>query len=921
MALDDKCPYVSQPNNVITTALGKETINWTLFDDYGGGQFQVWANDTSGNFYVWQNWTIWSNASTYFVPINRSAPGIFNYTIIYNDSIGQWGVPQTVIVNITDEIPSLDNPFDIITTRLESTTIDWILYDDYGSGQFQVWANDTSGNFYVWQDWTIWSNASTYFVPINRSAPGIFNYTIMYNDSIGQWGVPQTVIVTIIDGVPMSNTPLDIITDVFGLETIDWTLLDDYGSGQFQVWANDTSGNLYVWQDWTAWSNFSTYNIPINRSAPGIFNYSIVFNDTYGLWGNPDTVIVTVLDLAPESNHPAVITTFQDEVSSIPWILTDDFGSGYYRVFINGTPGSWRSWENDTSIDYIIDTTKIGTFNYTIQFNSSTGQMSYDTVIVEIRESTGTPGNDLILYLLIIVIAGVVGVVGINRVKNRKGPINMFISHKSDDFKKYRIAEIAKFLEKKKEIGNAYYYEEDLVGNIDDWMKESVPLSEILLFIATEKSLMSKDCLNEINLAKENLIDIIPIKGLDISWEDLNKIGLDRMRGIPFSDEQREDDFDEFCLELHNYSKKFKEEMDQVQSRLNKSKISSIDMLSVDLNMDPERITKISKVLLKKNKISGAWTIDLKSFLPKNEILNRIELVKKQQRFEDINEIIAGAGIHEDYFDDVKKLLDIKEYDKKQDKIGLKDIKPIKTLPSIEVPREEPKPEPKIRPEAEKLEPETSISKPEPSIENRELKNKINSLETEIKQSLEQDNKLKAAQLMVELGEYYKQLGDNTKAEQILEYQRKLVLTELKQMRSNLVNQASKAEDEGNWQVARDSWAQCREISQKLYQDGLSEESENVKKFEDLEIKCIEELNKVSEPSKPSETVRDEETLKKEAMIKKFDDYIQTLNNSIQDLDNQFRAGQISQEFYLEKKNLLAEQIGEAMVKRDQLKG
>jgi hypothetical protein len=426
--ITDEIPYSTTPSTINTNALGTDTINWTLFDDFGGGQFRIWANYTSGTFYVWQNWTSWTNATTYYIPINRSAPGIFNYTIVYNDTYGIWGVPNSVLVNITDENPYSNTPSTINTNALGTDTINWTLFDDFGGGQFCIWANDTSGAFYVWQNWTSWTNATTYYIPINRTIPGSFNYTVIYNDSIGQFGISNTVIVTITNGNPYSDTPLDIITTAHDSDSIDWHLYDDFGGGYFRVWANDTAGNFYIWQNWTAWINTSVTNTPINRSAPGIFNYTIEFNDTYGLWGTPNMVIVTIEDLPPESNHPNSITTYQNEDASIPWILTDDFGVGYYRVFINGTPGTWNSWINNTLINYEIDTLNTGIFNYTIQFNTTTGQMVFDTVIVTIkfRQSSSNPQDDdiwTIIVLIIIGIASSLSVVALGLIRKSKKKI------------------------------------------------------------------------------------------------------------------------------------------------------------------------------------------------------------------------------------------------------------------------------------------------------------------------------------------------------------------------------------------------------------------------------------------------------------------------------------------------------------------
>ena len=66
-------------------------------------------------------------------------------------------------------------------------------------------------------------------------------------------------------------------------------------------------------------------------------------------------------------------------------------------------------------------------------------------------------------------------------------------------------------------------------------------------------------------------------------------------------------------------------------------------------------------------------------------------------------------------------------------------------------------------------------------------------------------------------------------------------------------------------------------------------------------------------------TTAEDPELKKQAEIKKFDVYIQQAQAMVQKLDIKFGAGEISTEEYMEKKTQLAEKIGEAMAKRDQL--
>lgn len=137
--------------------------------------------------------------------------GAFNYTIEYNDSNGQFGIPNTVIVTIKlDQVPTCNQPADFTTSEIGSEMIYLRLYDDFGSGQYRVWVNDTNVNYYKWVDWAPWINNTPIYIPINRTLPGIFNYTIEYTSNTGQ-AAKYTLFVTITSSVQppnQSNLPL-----------------------------------------------------------------------------------------------------------------------------------------------------------------------------------------------------------------------------------------------------------------------------------------------------------------------------------------------------------------------------------------------------------------------------------------------------------------------------------------------------------------------------------------------------------------------------------------------------------------------------------------------------------------------------------------------------------------------------------------
>ncbi|NVM03088.1 MAG: hypothetical protein HWN67_12170, partial [Candidatus Helarchaeota archaeon] len=139
---------------------------------------------------------------------------------------GNWDVYAQLMS--LDIFPTSNCPEDIITTTSGSETIDWVLYDDIGSGQYKVWVNDSDDNFHIWIDWTLWTNNSHIIVPINYNFLGTFNYTIEYNDSRNQFS-SDTVMVTIVSSKP-SESP-NIFMGPQGTGDISEFLLSPFGLG------------------------------------------------------------------------------------------------------------------------------------------------------------------------------------------------------------------------------------------------------------------------------------------------------------------------------------------------------------------------------------------------------------------------------------------------------------------------------------------------------------------------------------------------------------------------------------------------------------------------------------------------------------------------------------------------------------------
>ena len=261
---------------------------------------------------------------------------------------------------IKNSLPTSTHPNDIITYGDSSETIEWTLTDDIGEGQYRVLVNNSIGNYYVWNDWTPWINNSVISIPINRSSPGIYNYTIEFYDDQNQFGIPDTVFVTILDKIPISDHPDDIKTAPGRSEIIQWILTDDFAGGQYRVIANNSVGNNYVWNDWTPWINNSVISIPINRTKLGSYNYTIEFYDNNFQLGNPDTVIVDILDPTyfpkilinlPKPNQIFGNSTFNYNLTIIEdnldksWYTLDDALTKYFFTETSGTIDQ-TAWDN-----------------------------------------------------------------------------------------------------------------------------------------------------------------------------------------------------------------------------------------------------------------------------------------------------------------------------------------------------------------------------------------------------------------------------------------------------------------------------------------------------------------------------------------------------------------------------------------------
>lgn len=265
-------------------------------------------------------------------------------------------------------------------------------------------------------------------------------------------------------------------------------------------------------------------------------------------------------------------------------------------------------------------------------------------------------------YVLIGFVVAVVAVAILSILRSlgifvKKAPMNAFLSHAVIDFEKYKIEELAEFLGGTKLVNKGFYCEQDMKGNIDDWMDQMVPLSHLFIFIATEKSVFnSPDCAREIRLAKENGTFLLPIRTPEVSWDDIGEIGLPK-RGFDYPTDNPEKLYDE----LAEFVNRLKDAMNNLKKMMSKEEIVDLASLDEVFELNSGDTARLAKILIKSEQVEGVVTSDKRHFLNRDEVITRVKLFHEEDEIENFLRFLDTIGIDADYFNEVQIMMGIKK--------------------------------------------------------------------------------------------------------------------------------------------------------------------------------------------------------------------------------------------------------------------
>jgi len=152
----------------------------------------------------------------------------------------------------------------------------------------------------------------------------------------------------------------------------------------------------------------------------------------------------------------------------------------------------------------------------------------------------------------------------------KREPIQILLILGKNDENQLNVENLRSFLTSQEEISQLTVFNDFSVKNTSS---KSLNLNNIhlVLFYASQDSLFNSMIFKDmIKHVKEEGIQIIPIKGSDVSWGDLAEVELSRELGL----EHSKDDIHQFCENLYEYILDFKHSVDLIdreQGKFDKS--------------------------------------------------------------------------------------------------------------------------------------------------------------------------------------------------------------------------------------------------------------------------------------------------------------------------------------------------------------
>ncbi|KAF5423706.1 MAG: hypothetical protein C5S41_06640 [Candidatus Methanomarinus sp.] len=369
---DNKPPVITHPDDMDVDLGETVNIEWTITEP-DPDTYQVYRGDVRI-----EDPTSYISKQKIPVRVNTSEIGTFTYMIRATDKSGNEASDEVnVTVIVTDNnAPVITDPDDMDVDLGETVNIEWTITEP-DPDTYQVYRDDVRI-----EDPTSYISTQKIPILVNTSEIGTFTYMIRATDKSGNEASDEVSVDVTDDNAPVITHPGDMKVGQNEKVSIEWTLTEP-DPATYQVYRDDVRI-----KDPTSYISTQEIPVRVNTSEIGNFTYMIQVTDKSGNNAS-DKVLVIVKDkIPPVISSPENMEVEQDSYKvNITWAITEQ-NPGMYCVLRNGdveVPST--EYRCNDSIIVPINTSCLGTYNYTISADDISNNIVSDQVNVIIKDT------------------------------------------------------------------------------------------------------------------------------------------------------------------------------------------------------------------------------------------------------------------------------------------------------------------------------------------------------------------------------------------------------------------------------------------------------------------------------------------------------------------------------------------------------
>ncbi len=389
VTVDGAPPTSNFPANASYTQNLSATIGWTLYDNYAPGYYTVYRNGTI------QNQSAWANNTNLNIWVNTSAQGVWNYTIAYNDSLGNNGIPNTVIINITGDITPPQYSLNSTNSTIAGSSVMHSLYwtDNIQLSGFIFSFDNGNGTFYndSWVAFTGIGNWSNVTKTVNSTVGATIRWRVFANDTSNNWNESLNYSYVITNS-PLTYSSVGTNSTLANQSTLFYAYWQDSAGLSGFIFSTNNSGEWVNYSSaFSGTGNWSNYILTLNATVGTTVGYRFYANDTNNQWNDAGIQTLTALSYSSVNasedsyvNDTANITNF----GSATQLDTRDNSQETERIFMKFSVPNY-TYNNEAYLWVYVESASGGTSALNLY------RTSYDWSENTITWSTNRPSVEL----------------------------------------------------------------------------------------------------------------------------------------------------------------------------------------------------------------------------------------------------------------------------------------------------------------------------------------------------------------------------------------------------------------------------------------------------------------------------------------------------------------------------------------------